>query len=80
MKTYQQRINNIIGQLEGVKKMIDGESNACDVITQSKAAKKALHSFLAVYMQENFCDCMQSYKTKAERHEAIKKMFNDLIN
>jgi DNA-binding FrmR family transcriptional regulator len=80
MKSYQQRINIIIGQLQGVNRMIDEEINPCDVILQIKASKQALKSFMNIYMQEHFCDCIKSCKNRKERDELIKSVFNNLTS
>jgi len=45
MKTQEQLINNIIGQLKGISKMIEDEKDCFQVMTQIKAVKSALNSF-----------------------------------
>ncbi len=64
--------------MQGINKMINEGDKPCDVILQIKASKQALRSFMTLYMQENFCECMKTCKTKKERAVLIKKMLNNL--
>lgn len=58
MKTEIQRINNIIGQLEGIKKMLEDEKDCFLVLTQMKAAKSALNALTTGYLSDQFITCM----------------------
>lgn len=62
MKTKTQRINNIIGQLEGVKKMIDDKSDCISTLTQLKAVKSAVARVMDSVVEEQFDTCMKSLK------------------
>jgi len=44
MKTHEQLINNIIGQLNGIKKMVSDERDCLEILIQVKATKSALNS------------------------------------
>ena len=43
-KSYEQLVNNIIGQLNGVKRMLGEQAECLDVLVQLKAARSALDS------------------------------------
>ena len=62
MKSITQRLNNISGQIEGVKKMIDNKSDCVQVLTQLKAVKSAVGSVMDSVIQEQFDTCMKSLK------------------
>lgn len=76
MKTYKQRINNIIGQLEGISKMIDNDIDSCQIINQIKASKSALNSFLQKYSEENILKCL---KLSCKDEAACKRFINEII-
>lgn len=77
MKTNEQRINNIIGQLEGVKKLLDGKNRDCfKLIIQLKAIKSATASLIDKVIQDEFAVC---WRTPSAEREKIKKIFTEII-
>jgi DNA-binding FrmR family transcriptional regulator len=79
MKTHQQFINNIIGQLNGVKRMIDEEKECLPVYTQMKAANSALMTLMNRYLEENFMDCMEKCSSQSEKERVCGQFFSELI-
>jgi DNA-binding FrmR family transcriptional regulator len=77
MKTYQQLINNIIGQLNGIKEMIAQDKDCFDVLVQIKAVKSALTSFTNKFLQENFITCLKEGKESQE--DICKKFFTEIL-
>lgn len=78
MKTIEQRLNNIIGQLEGAKKMIKDESNDCfSCLIQLKAAKSAIGSLMEKIFSEEFDRCLM--KSKSSDREKIEKIFREIL-
>lgn len=76
-KNLEQRINNIIGQLQGVGKMIKEENKDClRIITQLKAAKSAISSLMEKYMQEEFDSCLN--RSLPKEKEELKKIFSQI--
>lgn len=73
MKTIEQRINIIIGQLEGIKKMSKKKTDSCfSVITQLKAIRSATSSLMETVLKEEFKDCfLRNNKKKAADLEKI---------
>lgn len=67
MKSFPQRLNNIIGQLEGVKKMIDSDKDCLQVLIQLKAAKSALSSLINTMVDEQFDTCLKSLKNEDKK-------------
>jgi len=60
VKSNQQRLNNIIGQTEGVKKMIDAKADCLKVLTQLKAIKSAVSSVMDSVVEDKFNTCLKS--------------------
>ena len=77
MKNYNQRINNIKGQLNGIAKMIEVEDDTYKVLIQMKAARSACNSMMRMYMQENFYRLMTECQDK---EQACQRFFDELIN
>jgi DNA-binding FrmR family transcriptional regulator len=62
MKSITQRLNNITGQIDGVKKMVDNKFDCVQVLTQLKAIKSAVGSVMDSVIEEQFDTCMKSLK------------------
>lgn len=77
MKTTQQRINNIVGQLEGAKKMIDCSNKDClAVVMQLKAARSAVSSLMNKLLEEEVDNCLAKNNKQSEK---ISKLFKEII-
>lgn len=79
MKTTEQRINNIIGQLEGAKKMLNQEKDCFSLIIQLKAIKSAMSSLMEAIIAEEFDHCLLDKKVKEKDKEKITKFFKEII-
>jgi len=79
MKTSEQRINIIIGQLEAIKKMLSEKKDDCgDLIIQLKATKSAMSSLMEKIISEELGQCFVGDKHKQQ--EKIQKILKELIN
>lgn len=58
MKTLEQRINNVIGQLEAIKTMISSEEDCFKALTQMKAAKAGLSRTMQLFLEEHAMGCI----------------------
>jgi len=77
MKTTEQRINNIIGQLEGVKKMTcDKERDCFALLIQLKAIRSAMSSLMSKVITEEFDHCLVDH---GDNKEKIEKIFEEII-
>ena len=54
----QKRLNRVIGQLNGVKAMIDDNRYCGDVLTQVAAVQSALQGFAAAVLQNHLRTCV----------------------
>jgi len=79
MKTPEQRLANIIGQLHGAQKILAAPQRDCFLLlTQLKAARSALSALMDKIMGEEFDRCF----IDPSRHdrEKIEKIFKEIIN
>ncbi|HEX8923580.1 MAG TPA: metal-sensitive transcriptional regulator [Patescibacteria group bacterium] len=74
MKSNTQRLNNIIGQIEGVKKMMESKTDCVSVLTQLKAIKSAVAGVMDAVVEEQFETCLKSLKD--EDKKLLVKMKN----
>ena len=54
------RINRLIGQLEGVKRMIEERRYCPDILAQTRAVSSAVRSLEANILQGHLKNCVQS--------------------
>ncbi|MFA7087945.1 MAG: metal-sensitive transcriptional regulator [Patescibacteria group bacterium] len=79
LKTSEQRINNVIGQLEGVKKMLANEERDCfSPLIQLKAARSALASLMEKIVTTEMDHCLSG--KKAPDKDKMEKIFREIIN
>lgn len=78
MKTKEQRVNNIIGQLQGVKKMMEEGKDCFQTLVQLKAAKSALNSLMVGFIEEQFRDCLKKSSAKTNQTK-LKRIFLETI-
>lgn len=76
MKTNIQRANNIIGQLEGLKKLLESDDKDCfELINQLKAIKSATTSLLTKVVRSEFDSCLADPRAEKEK---ILKIFEEI--
>ncbi len=57
-KNLQQRLNRVIGQLQGVKTMIDENRYCGDVLTQLAASEKAIRRISELVLRDHMQTCV----------------------
>lgn len=67
MKSTVQRLNNIVGQIEGVKKMLEDRADCVKTLTQLKAIKSAVAGVMDAVVEEQFDQCMKSLKVEDKK-------------
>lgn len=73
MKTKQQRINNIIGQLNGINRMLDNNENCEKIFIQLKSVQAAISSITDKMVEEELDKCI-STKNKNKIKNLIKQL------
>ncbi len=77
-KNKEQLLNNIIGQLEGIKKMLKDEKKDCfDVLIQMKASKSAFEKVMILYLGENLIKC--SLKNDKKEQGRLNKLLEEVV-
>lgn len=80
LRQLRNRINRIIGQLNGIQKMLDENRYCGDVLTQIAAAESALQSVGYIVLQEHMQTCvaeqikMGNTEIMIEAVDLIKKL------
>ena len=70
----------MIGQLNGIKAMVEKNQDCFSVLTQMKAAKAAFNSLMNKYVEENFRACLKKSKASGEAKEQVcRRFFKEII-
>lgn len=69
----KRRLNRAIGQLNGVKAMVDDNRYCGDVLTQLLAAEKAVHRVAEMLLQEHMQTCVTE-ELKAGNTEVVSEV------
>ena len=77
MKTPQQLINNIIGQLNGVSRMLDKNQECLEILVQLKAVKSAMDSLSGKLIASDLLKCSAGLKNKQDAQK-IKLLLEEL--
>ncbi len=78
MKDTAGRINNIVGQLKGVEKMVTDGKNCEEVLIQLRSIKAAINSLIGKYFEDSFDKCLDSQKQ--EDKDTLRIIFRQLNN
>ena len=57
-KKLNSRINRIIGQLEGIKRMVDDDRYCGDILIQLSASDKAIKSLASIVLDNHMHSCV----------------------
>ncbi len=58
VKTLQNRLSRVVGQVNGIKKMIDENRYCKDILVQLSACEKALQSVAFIILKEHLETCV----------------------
>lgn len=78
-KALENRLNRIIGQLGGIKKMIDDNRYCGDILTQISAVESALENLGYIILQEHMETCV-SEKIRRNDDEIIAETMRLIKN
>lgn len=78
------KLNRIIGQIEGIKNMINNNRDCPDILIQLKAARSALlaveKNILSVHLEKCVIESFHDEENAREKILEIKDLFNKLQN
>lgn len=73
------RLNRAIGQMGGIKKMIEENKYCIDILTQCKAVKSAIKSIEINILERHLKSCVMntlSQKNQKDKEKKIKEILN----
>lgn len=69
------RLNRIIGQVEGIKKMIEANRYCPDILIQLKAIRSAVRSVESNILASHLQHCVaQSFESEIDREQKIAEL------
>ncbi len=68
------RLNRIVGQVEGVKRMIDAERYCPDILTQLRAVRAAIRAVEANLLETHLRACVMDAFQSADANEKKEKI------
>ncbi|MBY0315372.1 MAG: metal-sensitive transcriptional regulator [Bdellovibrionales bacterium] len=68
------RLNRILGQVEGIKKMIEDKRYCVDILTQTKAVGSAIKGLEASILERHLQHCVSSAIEAKNKNESQKKI------
>ena len=66
------RLKKIVGQVQGIDRMIDQDAPCEDVLTQISAAKAALNKVGQIVLEEHINHCIKESIERGDSQEAIE--------
>ena len=67
------RINKVVGQLNGIKKMIEDKRYCPEIITQLKAVSSACQSLEIIMLQKHIENCViEAFKSENKKNQSEK--------
>jgi len=73
------RINRVIGQLEGIKKMVDNKRYCPDIMVQLKAVSSAVKSIETQILKTHLEDCIKDVFNQNNKLDQKDKI-NELLD
>ena len=78
-KSLQNRLSRIIGQLGGIKKMVDDNRYCGDILIQLAAAESALQNLAYIILQDHMASCVAE-KLKSGDTEVIEETIELILS
>ncbi len=72
--THVKKLNRVIGQLQGVKRMIEDRRYCVDILTQTRAAASALKSIELTILESHLVHCVHDVLNSSDLSKATKKV------
>jgi len=68
------RLRKIKGQIEGIEKMVEADTNSSDVLMQVVSARQALKSFSERVIESEMRACIESVGIRAESRHSLRSL------
>jgi CsoR family transcriptional regulator, copper-sensing transcriptional repressor len=79
-KRLQNRINRILGQVQGISRMVEEDRYCVDILTQIAAVRSALDSVGRELLTDHIESCVVGHGSESEHHCAKKMTQEELID
>jgi DNA-binding FrmR family transcriptional regulator len=76
-KSKQQLIRNIIGQLQGVDKMLETKQDCFAILAQMKAVKASMETIINRHLEEEMIKCIG--KCSRDKEDHCNRVLKELI-
>ena len=76
---HLKKLNRVIGQLEGIKRMIEGRRYCPDILTQTRAAMAAIKSVELSIFEKHLGHCVSDAMNSEDPANASSKI-SELVN
>ena len=77
-KNLRPRVKRVLGQIEGVSKMIEDERYCIDIINQVNAARRALEQVALIIMKQHMNTCLREAIKSKKGQEKIDELVNSI--
>lgn len=67
------RLKRIEGQIKGVLRMMEKESDCKDVVTQLSASRAAIDRTIGVLVSNNLIQCLQNEESGNDKEQLVKE-------
>lgn len=68
------RLRKIAGQVRGIEKMVEEDTNCPDVLVQAVSVRKALKSFSELLIQQHMHTCIEQASSEKESRRKLKEL------
>lgn len=73
------RLHRLIGQIQGVEKMLEDNRDCKEIIQQLMAARASLEKICVTILQDETSSCFIGKKTSSEKLKDLEKITNNLF-
>jgi DNA-binding FrmR family transcriptional regulator len=72
------RLRRIKGQVEGIEKMVEADTDCSDVLMQVVSARRALKSFSEEMIESHLHECIESAASQSEGRRELRSLLTVL--
>ena len=77
-KSLRARLRKIVGQLNGIERMLEAERDCAEVLTQLVSARKALKSLSERIIHSHLHHCIESARDDASAKRSLRELLTVL--
>lgn len=77
-KALKTRVRKIVGQLNGIERMMEADRDCAEILTQLVSARKALKSLSEKLIHSHLHHCIESAKDDASAKRSLRELLTVL--